>query len=108
MDNLTHSLVGLTAARAGLEKLSPGATLLCVIAANSPDSDIAVLAFGDRWTYLQNHRGITHAVVGVLFLALIVPLLFYAGDLVWSRFRKRRSEERRVGKECRSRGAAER
>lgn len=89
MDNLTHSLVGLTAARAGLDKLSPGATLLCVIAANSPDSDIAVLAFGDRWTYLQNHRGITHAVVGVLFLALVVPLLFYAGDLVWSRFRKR-------------------
>src|SRR5687767_12724521 len=89
MDNITHSLVGLTAARAGLEKLSPGATLLCVIATNSPDSDIAVLAFGDRWTYLQNHRGLTHAVVGVLFLALIVPLLFYAADLAWSRFRKR-------------------
>ena len=89
MDNLTHSLVGLTAARAGLQKLSPGATLLCVIAANSPDSDIVVLAFGDRWTYLQNHRGITHAVVGVIFLALIVPLLFYAVDLAWSRFRKR-------------------
>ena len=43
MDNLTHSLVGLTAAKAGLEKLSPGATLLCLIAANAPDGDIFVL-----------------------------------------------------------------
>lgn len=89
MDNLTHSLVGLTAAKAGLEKLSPGATLLCVLAANAPDSDIVVLAFGDRWTFLQHHRGITHAIVGVVALALLVPLIFYAVDRLWSRFRNR-------------------
>lgn len=88
MDNLTHSLVGLTAARAGLEKFSPGATLLCVIAANSPDSDVIVLAFRDRWDYLQHHRGITHAVVGVITLAIIMPLIFYAVDRLWSRLRK--------------------
>ena len=87
MDNLTHSLVGLTAARAGLEKLSPGATLLCVLAANSPDSDVIVLAFRDRWDYLQHHRGITHAVVGVIALAILLPLIFYAVDRLWSRFR---------------------
>jgi inner membrane protein len=88
MDNLTHSLVGLTAARAGLEKLSPGATLLCMLAANSPDSDVIVGAFGDRWDYLQHHRGITHAVVGVIGLAIALPLIFYAVDRLWSRFRK--------------------
>lgn len=88
MDNLTHTLVGLTAARAGLEKLSPGATLLCVLAANSPDSDVIVLAFRDRWDYLQHHRGITHAVVGVIALAIVLPLIFYAVDRLWSRFRK--------------------
>ena len=88
MDNLTHSLVGLTAARAGLEKLSPGATLLCVLAANSPDSDVIVVAFRDRWDYLQHHRGITHAVVGVVGLAIVLPLIFYAVDRLWSRFRK--------------------
>ena len=88
MDNLTHSLVGLTAARAGLEKLSPGATLLCVLAANSPDSDVLVLAFRDRWDYLQHHRGITHAVVGVIGLAIVIPLIFYAVDRLWSRLRK--------------------
>ena len=88
MDNLTHSLVGLTAARAGLEKLSPGATLLCVLAANSPDSDVIVGVLGDRWDYLQHHRGITHAVVGVIALAIIMPLIFYGVDRLWSRFRK--------------------
>ena len=88
MDNLTHSLVGLTAARAGLERLSPGATALCVLAANSPDCDVAILLFGDRWTFLQHHRGITHAIVGVMVLALLVPLIFYGLDRLWARFRK--------------------
>src|SRR5829696_10471171 len=87
MDNLTHSLVGLTAAKAGLEKLSPGATVLCVLAANSPDSDIVVLAFGDRWTFLHHHRGITHAIVGVIALAIVLPLIFYGVDRLWSRYK---------------------
>src|SRR5215510_12898546 len=89
MDNLTHSLVGLTAAKAGLEKLSPGATVLCVLAANAPDADIVVLAFGDRWDFLQHHRGITHAIVGVIALAILLPLIFYAVDRLESRFRNR-------------------
>ena len=89
MDNLTHSLVGLTAAKAGLEKLSPGATALCLLAANAPDADIIVLAFGDRWDFLQHHRGITHAIVGVITLALLLPLIFYFVDRLWSRFRNR-------------------
>src|SRR6185436_8589625 len=80
MDNLTHSLVGLAAAKAGLEKLSPGSTLLCVLAANAPDADIVVLAFGDRWTFLQHHRGITHAIAGVITLSVLLPLIFYLGD----------------------------
>lgn len=89
MDNLTHSLVGLTAAKAGLERLSPGATTLCVIAANAPDSDIVVLAFGDRWTFLHHHRGITHSIVGVIAIAIILPLIFYAVDRLWSRYKAR-------------------
>jgi inner membrane protein len=89
MDNLTHSLVGLTAAKAGLEKLSPGATVLCVLAANAPDADIVVLAFGDRWDFLQHHRGITHAIVGVITLAILLPLIFYAVDRLSSRLHGR-------------------
>lgn len=89
MDNLTHSLVGLTAAKAGLERLSPGATALCLLAANSPDCDIVVLAFGDRWDFLLHHRGITHAIVGVVFLALLLPLIFAGVDRLWARLRHR-------------------
>ena len=87
MDNLTHSLVGLTAAKAGLERLSPGATTLCVLAANSPDIDVAILLFGDRWTYLHNHRGITHAIVGVVTLAIVLPLIVHGIDRLWARYR---------------------
>ena len=87
MDNLTHSLVGLTAAKAGLERLSPGATALCILAANSPDCDVAIAVAGDRWTFLQHHRGITHAIVGIIVLSLVLPLIFYGVDRLWTRFR---------------------
>ncbi|MDQ1560334.1 MAG: inner membrane protein [Pyrinomonadaceae bacterium] len=89
MDNLTHTLVGLTAAKAGLERLSPGATAVCLLAANAPDADI-LAAFGGSWFYLKHHRGITHSIVGTLAIALIIPLLFYAGDRIVARLRGRR------------------
>jgi inner membrane protein len=88
MDNLTHSLVGLAAAKAGLERLSPMATTVCVLAANAPDADI-LTTLGGRWFYLHHHRGITHSIVGTLALALLIPVLFYLGDLVIARIRKR-------------------
>ncbi|HEX6732331.1 MAG TPA: metal-dependent hydrolase [Pyrinomonadaceae bacterium] len=89
MDNLTHSLVGLAAAKAGLDKLSPASTALCLIAANAPDSDISVLLFGDRWTYLKHHRGITHAIVGAVCLAVVLPLIFHGVDLLVARWKRR-------------------
>jgi len=89
MDNLTHSLVGLAAAKAGLERLSPGVTTLCVLAANAPDSDIVVLFTRGRWAFLEQHRGISHSIIGMLTLAVLVPLLFCAGDLLFARFRRR-------------------
>jgi inner membrane protein len=88
LDNLTHSLVGLTAAKTGLERLSPGATVLCVLAANAPDADVAVVFFGDRWDLLQHHRGITHSLVGTAFLALLLPLIFYGVDRLWASLRR--------------------
>lgn len=88
MDNLTHSLVGLAAAKAGLERQSPYATLVCVVAANLPDIDIVALVRGPAF-YFEHHRGITHSIVGTLTLAVVFPLLFYAAELVWSRARGR-------------------
>src|SRR6185295_19839899 len=96
MDNLTHSLVGLAAAKAGLEKLSPGAAVLCVLAANSPDADILTLVAG-RWTYLQNHRGITHSLAGTLALAVALPLVFHCCAWLIARLRKRRPVTRLRG-----------
>jgi len=88
MDNLTHSLVGLVASKAGLEKLSPGATVLCILAANVPDADIVTLT-GGRWNYLHYHRGITHSILGAFVLALALPLTFYLGGRVIARIRGR-------------------
>jgi inner membrane protein len=86
MENITHSLVGLAAAKAGLERVSPGATALCVIAANAPDVDILAV-LGGRWFYLHHHRGITHSIIGTLALALLLPTLFCAVDLILARIR---------------------
>ncbi len=89
MDNLTHSLVGLTLAKAGLDRLSPAATTVSILAANAPDSDIIVGLFADRWTLLHHHRGITHAIVGTICLALALPVLVYAIDRLIARWRDR-------------------
>lgn len=96
MDNLTHSLVGLVAAKAGLEKLSPGATGLCILAANVPDADIVALV-GGRWNYLHHHRGITHSILGAFVLALILPLMFFSAGRLIARIRGRQSQLRLKG-----------
>jgi inner membrane protein len=94
MDPFTHTLVGLTAAKAGLERLSPLTTTVCVLAANSPDSDIIVGLTSDRWNYLHHHRGITHSIVGVIALAVIVPTLVWLAEHGWARLRKRAGKSR--------------
>lgn len=88
MDNLTHSLVGLTVSKAGLEKLSPATSIVCILAANAPDIDLIFGVFGDRWTLLQYHREFTHSIVGTSALALIIPSLFCVADLILSSWRR--------------------
>ncbi|MDQ3648925.1 MAG: metal-dependent hydrolase [Acidobacteriota bacterium] len=88
MDNLTHSLVGLAAAKAGLERTSPYATALCVVAANAPDADIVVRLAGP-WEYLEHHRGITHSIIGTFAIALLLPVIFYVAEWAWARWRRR-------------------
>jgi inner membrane protein len=97
MDPFTHTLVGLTAAKAGLERLSPLATTVCMLAANSPDSDVIVGFVTDRWTYLHHHRGITHSIVGVIALAFIVPTIIWLGGRIFARLRRTRPRTRYRG-----------
>lgn len=93
MDNLTHSLVGLAAAKAGLGRLSPYATVVCVAAANLPDADIVALAGGPSY-YLANHRGITHSIVGTLALGFLFPILFVLVERLVARVRGREPRAR--------------
>lgn len=92
MENLTHSLVGLTLAKAGLERLSPFATTVCVVSANAADADIVTLLFGDRWTFLEHHRGITHSIIGTIGTGLLVALLAFGLERIigWARGRSTR------------------
>jgi inner membrane protein len=84
------------AAKAGLGRLSPYSTFVCVAAANLPDIDIVALARGPAF-YLQHHRGITHSIVGTLALAVAFPLLFYAAERGRARLRGREPRARLKG-----------
>src|SRR5882672_7751791 len=89
MDGLTHSLVGLTSAKAGLERLSPYTTAACILSANAPDIDFVSFFFGGRWVLLQHHRGITHSIVGTLALGLLIPTILFATERAIAGGRKR-------------------
>ena len=88
MDNLTHSLVGLASAKAGLDRLSPYATSVCVVSANIADADFVSLFFGDRWTLLQHHRGITHSIVGTIAIGFLIPVVAFAAERLVVKVRK--------------------
>lgn len=96
MDNFTHTLIGVvigettarttTASEDGLPPPRRRAlfTTLCAIASNVPDLDLlASVATHDKLSYLLQHRGYTHTVLGVL----IQTLLLYAAVQLWCRFR---------------------
>jgi inner membrane protein len=76
MFNSTHTFVGLLVAKTGAEKWFRGATLTAVIASNLPDVD-SVAGFWGTAAYLDHHRGITHALIGVPVLALALSAVMY-------------------------------
>ncbi|MEP6714528.1 MAG: metal-dependent hydrolase [Terriglobia bacterium] len=80
MDNLTHSLVGLFLARAGLRTATPRATAILVLAANIPDLD-AVSWLAGQTAYLHWHRNITHSLIAAPLMALLaVALVRFIGQ----------------------------
>lgn len=79
MDNLTHTLVGVAMANAGLaRRIGRGTTLTLAVASNLPDVD-AVTALWLRWDFFLARRTLTHSVIGV-------PLLAALGAWVASRY----------------------
>ena len=79
MDNLTHSLFGLTLARTPIGRAGRGTTAALLLASNAPDIDVIVTAHGGATSYLDLHRGPTHGPLGVAGLALVVAALVWAG-----------------------------
>src|SRR5438067_3535368 len=89
MDNLTHSFVGLAVAKAGLERASPLATALCVLAANAADADVLTGFFGSRWTVLRYHRGVTHSIVGTVAIGFLIPTIIFLFGRIVARWRNK-------------------
>lgn len=79
MDNLTHTAVGLFLSRAGLNRWTPHATAILLLAANAPDIDVLAASRGSL-NYLHYHRHITHSLVAMPVMALLpVVLVRWAG-----------------------------
>jgi inner membrane protein len=74
MDNLTHTAIGLFLSRAGLNRWTPAATPILLLAANAPDIDIVTLA-GGSLNYLHYHRHLTHSLIAMPVLAAAAVLL---------------------------------
>lgn len=77
MDNLTHSLFGLTLARTPLGRAGRGVTAALLLGSNAPDIDIITTAGGTA-TYLEWHRGPTHGPVGIVGLGLATAAIVVA------------------------------
>ncbi len=75
MDNITHTLVGMTLVRAGVGRRTPGAMAAMLLASNAPDLDIVSAITGGAVPYLATHRGPTHGVLGVIGLAIMSALI---------------------------------
>src|SRR5215831_2293712 len=86
VDNLTHTLFGLTLARTPLGRSGRGVTTALVLASNVPDADIVMTASGNA-SYLQWHRGPTHGLLGIVVLGTLVALLVRAGQRIMDRRR---------------------
>jgi inner membrane protein len=70
MDPLTHTATGLFLSRAGLNRWTPYATPILLLAANAPDVDIVTLS-GGSLNYLHWHRHLTHSLIAMPVMALL-------------------------------------
>src|SRR5579872_2736608 len=74
MDPLTHTATGLFLSRAGLNRWTPLAAPILMLAANAPDIDIVTLG-GGPLNYLHYHRHLTHSLVAMPVMAILPVIL---------------------------------
>jgi inner membrane protein len=73
VDNLTHTLAGIAIGDVLYRKRwGRGALAVVAAAANAPDLDVALYAWGGRDAYVFEHRGPSHGVLGVAVLTLLI------------------------------------
>jgi inner membrane protein len=84
LDNLTHSLFGLTVSRTRIGQAGRGTTVALLLASNAPDIDIVTTA-GGAARYLEWHRGPTHGPLGIIGLGFVVAALVTAGRRLFDR-----------------------
>jgi inner membrane protein len=77
MDPLTHTAMGLFLSRAGLNRWTPRASAILILAANAPDIDVLAAA-GGGIDYLHYHRHLTHSLIAMPVMALLPVLLVRA------------------------------
>jgi membrane-bound metal-dependent hydrolase YbcI (DUF457 family) len=87
LDNLTHTLFGLTIARTRLSRAGRGTTAALVLASNAPDIDIVTLA-GGSLNYLRWHRGPTHGPLGIVGLGIVTAAAVWLGRRSYDRRRE--------------------
>jgi len=79
LDNVTHTLVGLTLARTPLGRAGRGTTTALVLASNAPDIDVVSLAGGSA-SYMHWHRGPTHGPLGIIVLGVVCAAIAWAWE----------------------------
>jgi len=87
MDPITHTLVGATIARAGLDRRTPLATAALLLGANAPDIDILTAFGSEEQLTLACRRGWTHGPLAMAALPFAVVGLCMACDR-WIRRRR--------------------
>jgi membrane-bound metal-dependent hydrolase YbcI (DUF457 family) len=88
VDNLTHTLFGLTLGRTPLGRAGRGTTAALLVSSNAPDIDI-VTAAGGGVSYLHWHRGPTHGLLGIVGLGVLTAGLVW----LWQRVRDRGADQ---------------
>ena len=92
MENFSHTLLGLSLAKAGLERATPLATTALIISSNLPDIDNLTWVLGGTASSLEYHRGFTHGFIGIGVLAAVLTVALTFLD---RRFRLRSDPFRR-------------
>lgn len=85
MDNLTHTLLGITMANSGLvRKYGSGAVVTMIAASNIPDIDV-LRAWLEGGGSMLFRRMFTHSLIGLPLIAAALALLlrFYYRDISW-------------------------